>query len=110
MTVGGNGVNIGGTDGAVPAYPFQVHTASSDLVMAANGSVSIGPTSTAAQFSVSSAVTTTISFAHSGTATTTVIEGTASSTACHVMYANGTASSFQVIAGFSYYYNTNNCT
>jgi hypothetical protein len=58
---------------------------------------------------VVSNATTTASFVESGTATTTLSLGSASSTGCQVMYSGGAASSFQVVAGVSYYYNTSNC-
>lgn len=56
MTVGGNGVNIGGTDGAAPSYPFQVHTSSSDFVVLSSGNVGIGTTTPTAKLDINSDV------------------------------------------------------
>ncbi len=57
VTVGGNGMNIGGPDTGstadAPSYPFQVHTSSSNFIVNSSGSVGIGTTSPNSKLTVS---------------------------------------------------------
>jgi hypothetical protein len=119
--INANGMEIGGGDITTSTPPAGVSlrtyggiqdssylsvgtTVTTTATLNVAGTLNVSQTSTLA-----TTTATTLTVANTGTATTTVIEGTASSTVCHVMYGGGAASSFQVIAGFSYFYSTSNC-
>jgi len=105
-STGGNIILTPGTSASSSAGLVEVN---GGAYVTGNLAVGTTTTSTAQLNVVGATASTTASFANTGTATTTVSEGNASSGACQVMYSAGSASSFQIVAGISYYYNTSNC-